>query len=123
MQGYLLFTFPAWFIVVGIFIENLLLKKPTVTVVKKIYMLVVGAVFILAFRYGLERIKPFKNRSAEKLLKKQLTKTVYPENSVLFNEANPIEWMFYNEGLAYPVRPENELVDSLQKAGWLIYAQ
>lgn len=121
MQGYLLFTFPAWFIVTGMFVENLLVVKPTSSMAKKGYWLIIGAIFILAFRYGLERVKPFEDHQAEALLKKELTDTTHPSKTVIFNEAHPIEWMFYNEGLAYPGRPENGLVDSLQSAGWLVF--
>lgn len=121
MQGYLLFTFPAWFIVIGMFVEELLHAKSTSLPTKRIYSLIVGSIFILALRYGLERVKPFENHAQEKLIKKELTETDYPRNTVLFNEAHPIEWMFYNEGLAYPSRPEDGVVDSLKREGWLIY--
>lgn len=121
MQGYLLFTFPAWFIITGMFVEHLLTVSSSSEVAKKIYWLVIGATFILAIRYGLERVKPFADQTEERLLKKQLTKTRHPTNTVIFNEAHPIEWMFYNDGVAYPGRPEDSVVDSLRGEGWIVH--
>ena len=121
MQGYLLFTFPAWFIIIGMFVENLITTKPGGGISKIIYRVMIGAIFVLAFRYGLERVKPFENHLAERQLKKELTEKAYSKNSVIFNQAHSIEWMFYNNGLAYPIEPENGVVDSLMEAGWLVY--
>jgi len=121
MQGYLLFTFPAWFIIIGMFVENLLTAKSVGGIPKIIYRVLVGAIFILAFRYGLERVKPFEIHEAERQLKKELTEKVYSKNSVIFNQTHSIEWMFYNNGLAYPIQLENEIVDSLVEEGWLVY--
>ena len=120
MQGYLLFTFPAWFIITGVFVDDLLTAKPGSETKKKIYWLIIGAIFVLAFRYGMERVKPFADHTAEQVLKNNLTKVRYPKKSVIFNETHPIEWMFFNEGVAYPDRPEEGVVDSLIGKGWLV---
>jgi len=121
MQGYLLFTFPAWTIIIGIFLEHLWTANPKSMVLKKFYLLLIGVVFFLAFRYGLERIKPFEKHTSEKVLKEELLRTTYPPKTILFNTKHPIEWMFYNDGIAYPVRPKEEVIDSLRQKGWLIY--
>ena len=121
MQGYLLFTFPAWFIIMGMFMEHLIISKPRSSLHKKIYMLIIGVMMMLAFRYGLERVKPFENHEEELQVKNELTKTAYSSKTLIFNEAHPIEWMFYNDGLAYSSRPEEKVVDSLRREGWLVY--
>ncbi len=121
MQGYLLFTFPGWFIVMGMFIEKLLTVQPTSSKLKKGYLLIVGAMMILALRYGLERVKPLEDHSAERSMKIKLTQKKYSPNTVLFGVEHPIEWMFYNEGLAYPMEVEQGVKDSLKAEGWLVY--
>lgn len=120
MQGYLLFTFPAWFIITGMFAEHLWTANPVSGAVKKIYRLILGAIFLLAVRYGTERIKPFADQSEAKILKQQLTEQSYPEKTVIFQMSHSVEWMFYNEGVAYPGRPEAGVADSLRREGWLV---
>ena len=121
MQGYLLFTFPAWFIVMGMFMEKLFLAQPAASRLKKVYHLVIGIIMILALRYGLERVKPFEDHSKERKLKMELTEKNYPPNTIRFGVEHPIEWMFYNEGLAYPIEVSAQVKDSLSAEGWLVY--
>jgi hypothetical protein len=83
-------------------------------------MLMVGAIMILALRYGLERVKPFENHAVERAMKIELTKKKYPNKTVLFGVAQPIEWMFYNNGLAYPMEVNQAMKDSLKAEGWLV---
>ncbi|MBP7274522.1 MAG: glycosyltransferase family 39 protein, partial [Saprospiraceae bacterium] len=108
MQGYLLFTFPAYFIIIGLFIETLLFRKtitPRQSTLYKVNVLIVVAIFSLAVRYSLERVKPFKTYHQESLAKKELQGITFPAKAVLFNIHCPIELMFYTDCIAYPSIP------------------
>ena len=102
MPGYLLFTFPAYFIISGLFIERLVFQErentPLLMSVRhvvngafqrtnffkfKVFMVVV--IFALAIRYGLERVKPFKTHETEMLAKKEMIHANFPPKSVIFN--------------------------------------
>ena len=125
MQGYLLFTAPAFFILTVLFIRYLSLIKNRTTYPKLIYLLILGLI-LLPVRYSIERIKPFSNRERApqwaielKSLNKNLSSL---SKNVLFNEDRPIEAMFYCKSLtAYPSLPEKEMIQKLQKDGFTLY--
>ncbi len=124
MQGYLLFTFPAYFIIIGLFIETLLFRKtitPRQSTLYKVNVLIVVAIFSLAVRYSLERVKPFKTYHQESLAKKELQGITFPAKAVLFNIHCPIELMFYTDCIAYPSIPDNDLINKLRHKNYNLF--
>lgn len=124
MQGYLLFTFPAYFIVTGLFVERLLFvkrEKFPKLIINKISVFVVVVIFFLAVRYGLERVKPFNTNQKERLAKKELLNANFPSKSVLFNIPCPIELMFYTNCIAYPFIPDDKLINELYSKNFNLF--
>lgn len=124
MQGYLLFTFPAYFIMTALFIEKLQFRKMGDLYKSKFIkfkILFIIAIFSLAIRYGLERVKPFKSNNKERLAKNELTSTNFPSNSVLFNIPCPIELMFYTDCIAYPFIPDSILINKLHSQNYNLF--
>lgn len=124
MQGYLLFTFPAYFIITGLFVEKLLFRENGELRKSRFYkinVILVIAIFSLAIRYGLERVKPFKSNEKEWLAKKELIHTKFPTKSVLFNVSCPIELMFYTDCIAYPLIPDDDLIRKLNNESYNLF--
>lgn len=117
MQGYLLFTAPAFFLLTAYFIEYLYRIKSTCTY-PKIVNIIIIFLFILPFRYSIERIKPLSNRSQEMTdFKKEYVK--YDDKTVIFNEEHYIEAMFYSECAAvYPYLPKQDQIEELKTLGY-----
>lgn len=124
MQGYLLFTYPAYFIIMALFIEDILYsQKPSLQIwsYRKFNYLLTVSIAVLAIRYGIERIKPFQSHEVEGRMKKELTALKFPPNSVVFNISCPIEMMFYTECIALPFVPEKRLIDHLYSKKYNLY--
>ena len=124
MPGYLLFTFPAYFIISGLFIERLVFSAHGVlrkTKFQKFNIFIVTVIFALAIRYGLERVKPFKTHEKEMLAKKEMMRTNFPPKSVVFNIPYPIELMFYASCIAYPVIPDSSLINQLYDKNYHLF--
>ena len=121
MQGYLLFTAPALFIITAVFFFELLdyrtLHKP-----KWLFNLVLALFVILPIRYGIERMKPFQNSDRNpkwvRDLKELNEKNI--QNGILFNYENPIEAMFYTNLIAYSTLPSKEKIEQLINEGYQI---
>lgn len=108
MQGYLLFSFPAYFICLALFIDFILNN-----IHKRISYIIITLPFILAFRFGIERIKPFKNQTTENAVLSALQNLNVPEKSVIFNSPCAIEMMFYAPCTAYRGLPDSAKIASL----------
>lgn len=123
MQAYILFTFPAYFILLGLFVENI--KKESLTTSSNALRIVAKAlvflIFFLAIRYGIERMKPFNSKEDYRCAKKELLSLEFPNQSVLFNIPCPIEAMFYSNCIAYPFIPNDEQIDELFENGFKLY--
>src|SRR5690606_8410199 len=96
MQGYLLFTAPALFIISAAFFCVLYTYRENHKF-KRFFNIVLILMIILPFRYTIERVKPFAHidrnpKWASEL--KNLGKVQYTDG-VLFNYSKPIEAMFY----------------------------
>lgn len=122
MQGYLLFTAPALFIITAAFFFELvdyrILHKP-----KWLFNLVLALFIILPIRYGIERMKPFQNRNRNPkwvLELKELNKKNI-QNGILFNYENPIEAMFYTDLIVYSTLPSKEKFEQLINEGYQIF--
>ncbi len=116
MQGYLLFSFPAYFIIFGLFFNETMRMKIVNLYDLRLYrfrVLFAICILILALRYGIERVKPFDKKEIEKLSKTELINAEFPPNTILFNAPCPIEIMFYTDCIAYKIIPDNTLVNKL----------
>jgi 4-amino-4-deoxy-L-arabinose transferase len=121
MQGYLLFTAPALFIITSSFffelVEYRAIHKP-----KWLFNLVLALFIILPIRYGIERMKPFENRprNPEWVLDLKRLNEENIQNGILFNYDNPIEAMFYTDLTVYPTIPSKERTEQLLNSGYKI---
>lgn len=124
MPGYILFTFPAYFIIIGLFIDHLLFGRGGgiyKSGFNQFSVLVTAFIFFLALRYGIERVKPFKSNNKEWLAKKELLSINFPKKTVLFNTPCPIEWMFYTNCLAYSLIPDSDLIEQLHEKKYNLF--
>lgn len=118
MQGYILFTAPAIFIITGLFCYYLYFKKNTLTKWGSYF-----AIFLLLglpVRYSIERIKPFEKREREPLWAKRIKQIDCPDNTVIFNIERPIETMFYHDCIAYSKLPNISTLKRLKNEGYSI---
>lgn len=124
MQGYILFSAPAYFIATALFIDYLLQNKEHFKLKKWVIPFVL-VLFALPIRYSIERIKPFQDRSAdfswtEEI--KQLGRDLPNQNStVIFNAEQYIEVMFYTDCIAYPFAVDSEQKIRLIQNGFIVY--
>jgi 4-amino-4-deoxy-L-arabinose transferase-like glycosyltransferase len=122
MQGFILFTAPALFIIASEFwyflYEHSKNKKH-----KWFYVLILILLIALPVRYTFERTKPFldMNRNPQWVtdLKNLNDKNI--SRGILFNYEKPIEAMFYTNLTVYPYIPEKDKIISLIKEGYKIY--
>jgi len=112
MQGYILFTSPALFLITAIFYYYVKYKYKNLFV-KVILILLI----LLPVRYSLERTKILKktNRNPEWAVKLKSFKGCKDNNDIIFNYPYPIEAMFYTECSAYPEIPSNQIIEELKK--------
>lgn len=118
MQGYLLFTSPALFIVTAAFYLFLSEYRKTHRpkwLMNGILILLIG----LPIRYAIERLKPFEERirnpqwvaDLKRLNQEGIT------DGVLFNYERSVETMFYTEMVAYPYLPDKKTIAELLEKG------
>lgn len=122
MQGYVLFTGPAFFLILAWFIFELqyLSKQDRNFWVKWFYHGGMAVILLLAFRFGLERVKPFQEQEEGYKLQSALMKLedqVDKESSIIFNTPRHIECMFFTRHLAYEKIPSEEEVNRLLSNG------
>lgn len=113
MQGYVLFTAPAIFIVLGLFAERLLdFSKNTKPIFNKLNVGLLVVIVLLSVRYGLERVKPFSKNN--ELSWSMRIEKLADENSnqlIVINEPRYIEAMFrYGVAVYQTSPPEEELL-------------
>ncbi|MCB0480448.1 MAG: glycosyltransferase family 39 protein [Flavobacteriales bacterium] len=115
MQGYILFTAPAFFILTGLFIQ---LMKYRFYQKKIIYNLMVLLLIGLPVRYSIERFKPFEKietpdwRREIDIIKQS---NQGKKHLVVFNFHRPIECMFYTDFYAYHRMPTDKDIRILKK--------
>jgi hypothetical protein len=119
MTGYVLFTAPAFFIMIGWF----LIQNDSFFAKNKYLKYLPIIILALSIRYSIERVKPFQN--TEKLLtqKKQILdykKQLTNPKTVVFNTKNFIEVMFYTDFVAYEKMPSLSEIESIKKQGYAI---
>jgi 4-amino-4-deoxy-L-arabinose transferase-like glycosyltransferase len=120
MQGYILFTAPALFLMTAAFFDAVtfdftIQHKPQ----KILRSLIIASMIILPFRYSIERVKPFENSINPPEWMEQTNQLVQmiPKNSVIFNHPYPIEAMFFYEITAYGFIPDSSQLRAAQKTG------
>ena len=123
MQGYILFTSPAIFIIYSWFFwfcyENK--SKSKYKFLVNIFLVLL---MLLPIRYTIERIKPFEkgNRNPDwvkSLQKVKINNT--GQNGVLFGTSKYIEAMFYTDFTAYEKQPTEEEINFLKEKGYSIF--
>ncbi len=121
MQGYILLTAPAMFIMIGVYFEYLQsFQARQKYLIKIICILLV----ILPIRYSIERIKPFssKERKVEWISQMQdLDKRDSNTLKIIFNCKYPIETMFHTDIIAYEVIPDKEKLMELSSKKFTIF--
>ena len=121
MQGYLLFTAPALFLLTSDFYFMLLDYKIN-NKHRWFFNIILILLIALPIRYGLERIKPFENRDRNPQWVLDL-KELNNENikdGILLNYENPIEAMFYTNLITYSYIPTKKTIVSLINKGYTI---
>lgn len=121
MQGYLLFTCPALFMITAEF-WFILSDYRINHKMKWFFNLVLFLLIALPVRYAIERIKPFEqsDRSPHWVtdLKKLNDKKI--KNGVLLNYDKPIEAMFYTNLTVYRELPDKKIINELLERGYTV---
>ncbi len=121
MQGYLLFTAPALFLMTADFFYYLISVRKDFKI-KWIINIGLGFLIVLPVRYCIERLKAFEPADRNPHWAKDLRKLndEHIQNGILFNYSRPIEAMFYTDLLAYSYIPSNQILAILRKKGYTI---
>jgi hypothetical protein len=121
MQGYILFTSPALFIMISAF-WTMLSEYKNNHKLKWLFNMILILLILLPVRYSIERAKPFeiKERRPKWVsgLKEMNNRNI--KKGVLFNYKLPIEAMFYTNLIVYPFIPEQDVIDSLIDKGYAV---
>lgn len=121
MNGYVLFTAPALFIITGGFynyVSELNLQKRS-----RFWVYGLLSLFILLpIRYTIERIKPFDNVDRRPMWVKEINNLDQRniKDGVLFNYHYPIEVMFYTNLTAYETLPDVATIKNLLSNGYTV---
>ena len=120
MQGYILFTAPAQFMILALFLG--FLSGRFNTRMGWAFRFVFAAVILLGLRYGYERARFFWPPEAQAAMNKDIKAltTQLDEKTVVFNTPYFIEIMFYTPAIAYERMPTEEDLNKLTKAGYQI---
>ena len=109
MQGYIVFSAPAFFLITALIVDNLYAKLPLMSTVKKaVFYCIILILFLSPVLYFFERVKPFDVRSRTEnwvVELKELNVLLNDDKKYLvFNEPHYIEAMFYCRNVtAYPI--------------------
>ena len=121
MQGYLLFTAPALFIITSEF-YFMLIEYQKEHKFKWLFKIILILLVALPIRYGIERIKPFekRDRNPQWVLDLKELNNENIEKGVLLNYKNPIEAMFYTNLTTYSYIPKKETIEELIDLGYTV---
>ena len=123
MQGYVLFTAPAFFILTAVFFVYGWTYCNRFHY-KRLAALVLLLLFLLPLRYAVERIKPFsvRPRTADWMAAaRQLDRSTPNAKKVLFNTRYPVETMFFTDLTAYETIPDADRLKALYAEGYTIF--
>ena len=119
MQAYLLFVFPALFIMLSEF--SVFLLQPVENLNRfKFQKILFALIIFLAVRFSIERIKPFQDQSKQLAWAnefKNMDKT-NAEKKVYVNVKHCIEGMFYTNSIMYNYVPSQSEMDSWKTKGY-----
>lgn len=124
MQAYTLFAAPGLFLLTAYF-WNYLMRIRKITRRRWLLSVICLLLILLPVRYSFERIKFFSDNDRNPEWVKSTKKFGMDhtgEKGILFNSSYPIETMFYTDFEAYSFIPEQSIIDSLKKEGYLIYS-
>jgi 4-amino-4-deoxy-L-arabinose transferase-like glycosyltransferase len=122
MQGYMLFTSPALFIMTSAFFFMLYDYKKKNLRFAWLYNLILILLIALPVRYMIERVKPFQqnNRNPDWAIELRKLNDKDIDKGILFNYDKPIEAMFYTNLIAYPHIPDSNTIIGLIAEGYTI---
>jgi 4-amino-4-deoxy-L-arabinose transferase-like glycosyltransferase len=125
MQAYILFTGPALFILTAMFvydISRLTIKNKADIWIRN------GLIFFtiaLPLRYSLERLKLFQKQNPQEIAItqriKKLNNSTISDKTVIFNDPNYIETMFYTNFTSYEHKPSDPDIALLKNNGYGIF--
>lgn len=121
MQGYILFTSPALFIITAEFWYMLFDYRKNHKL-KWLFNIILFLIIALPIRYSIERIKPFDNYERDPQWVKNL-RNLNSENfrqGILLNYNKPIEAMFYTKLIAYSELPGKNIITKLISQGYTV---
>jgi 4-amino-4-deoxy-L-arabinose transferase-like glycosyltransferase len=124
MQGFILFSAPALFLMTADFWLALSQKKDKSRGKLKWLIIITQALFILIpFRYAIERIKPFEklDRNPAWVCDLKKSQSSLNEHAVLLNYPKPIEAMFYTNATVYKGIPDDSTLVKIAQAGFDIF--
>lgn len=124
MQAYTIFTAPAIFITIALFVHYLLHYKKRFKYAFLVSFLAL-LLLILPVRYSVERLKPFQARDrypdyVKALIHFKNSPLYSDEDIVVINTKRPIETMFRLDCTAYNFIPQRAKLDSLMFEGYHI---
>lgn len=122
MQGYLVFTAPALFILIAYFINDI---KPTIKHWRypNLYNgLFILFVFLLPMRYAIDREKVLVKGEADNEWVDDLRNLpdYSHKNVIMFNYPKPIDAMFFTDFTVYRQVPAQQMIDSLVNTGHMV---
>lgn len=126
LQGYILFTAPAWFMITAYFYYEIKHRLPHISgiMIKTGYRLVLLGIIVLPLRYCFERTSfGMKATDCEPYTDnyKNMAGKV-TGNAVVLNVKHPVDFMFYVNCSAYPQADiSEEKKKSLQASGFKVY--
>ncbi len=121
MQGYMLFTAPALFLITSDFYFTVAEYKQNHKQ-KWLFGILMVLLIVLPIRYSIERIKPFSqtDRSPQWVIDlKQFNEGKY-SNAIVFNYNHPVEAMFYTDFTAYSTIPDKNTISGLIAQGYTV---
>lgn len=123
MQGYILFTFPAYFLIMAQFIVWLeeIIKTTSSKVKRYGSGFVIFAVLLISIRYSIERIKPFENMQLEANVEEEYRSLKLSDNAIIFNHPFSIEMMFYSDIITYQKLPSEQNIEELTENNYIVY--
>jgi 4-amino-4-deoxy-L-arabinose transferase len=124
MQGYILFTCPALFMMTADFF-CMLQDRMKQSLTKWPYLAGMLLLITLPARYMVERLKPFSvaERNPQWVIDLRRLKNTGIQDGVLFNYGRPIEAMFYTPLTAYAELPARGELEKLITAGHRVFVE
>lgn len=124
LQGYILFSSGALFLIIGLFVDALINGEVNLRF-KWLRFALIIVLIGLPIRYSLERLKPFQgipNTPEWQVDIQNFSQKIgNKENVIIFNTQYPIEYMFHTEATAYIGVPAKATLDSLSQVGYELF--